>query len=308
MKKFLIKLLLYIIIMTVCVLGSIVVLEPQFSTDYTASIVDKVERLESIQGPKLILVGNSNLALGMDSSILEKELGIPVVNMGLHGGLGNQFNYNVAKYNIAPGDIVVLSNTHFDEGVVIDPPLAWITIENGEDYWRLIPKESWPDMLRAFPNYVVDTLSAFASRHAQSVRGLYSRSAFNAYGDNVVSREEGQMVFSEGLVTVPEITEAGVTQINDFNAFCQSQGAVCLLAGYPIAFGQYSPSEEAFQQLQEELENVLECEIISDFTDYFFDYTYFYDTQYHLTDAGVKLRTHQLAKDLLRWKESYLTS
>jgi len=56
--------------------------------------------------------------------------------------------------------------------------------------------------------------------------------------------------------------------------------------------------------MQQQLENGLTCSLISDYEDYFYDYQYFYDTQYHLTTEGVRMRTEQLAEDILRWQST----
>ena len=45
---------------------------PQYSGGYDASLIDKVERLKSIAGPKIVLIGNSNLSFGIDSERLEQ--------------------------------------------------------------------------------------------------------------------------------------------------------------------------------------------------------------------------------------------
>lgn len=42
-------------------------LSPQYLMNYQASLIDKVERAENIDEPKIVLLGNSNLAFGMDS-------------------------------------------------------------------------------------------------------------------------------------------------------------------------------------------------------------------------------------------------
>ena len=50
-----------------------------------------------IEEPKIILIGNSNLAFGIDSEKIENSVGMPVVNLGLHGSLGNEFHESMAK-------------------------------------------------------------------------------------------------------------------------------------------------------------------------------------------------------------------
>ena len=78
----------------------------QYNDNYDAALVDKVERLKSITEPKIILVGDSNVAFGINSKKIEEELGMPVVNLGLHGALGNAFHEQIAKLDIGGGGYI----------------------------------------------------------------------------------------------------------------------------------------------------------------------------------------------------------
>ena len=86
MWKFILKLILFLGITA----GFLLHLSPQYLGNYQASLIDKVQRLESIHEPKIVLIGDSNLAFGIDSEKIEEAFDMPVVNMGLHGGLGNE--------------------------------------------------------------------------------------------------------------------------------------------------------------------------------------------------------------------------
>ena len=75
------------------------------------------------------------------------------------------------------------------------------------------------------------------------------------------------------------------------------------MAGYPIGKGELTAPEEEFVKIQKILSERLACPVISDYRDYMFDYSLFFDTDLHLTTEGVTLRTQQLIEDLQRWKE-----
>ena len=96
MLKFLKKILLFFLLLLIEIAGitafSYFVIGSQYQYNYQASLIDKVERLTSIDEPKIILVGHSNLSFGIKSEMLEEALGMPVVNLGLHGGLGNAYH------------------------------------------------------------------------------------------------------------------------------------------------------------------------------------------------------------------------
>ena len=302
MKKLVLKIFcLFGIVSILCSLYCVIfffAIPPQYIQSFQGALIDKVERLESIEGPKIILAGNSNLAFGMDSRLLEEKTGMPVVNLGLHGGLGNDFQERIARLNVQQGDIVVIANSNYKDGS-IQKNLMWITVENHKELMKIPDFLQWIDILPALPDYLFNKMSLYFSGRGNQIEDLeYTRGAFNAYGDNVCIRNESKYKFKQGDINVPQIDEKNIKEINDFNKFCEERGAALVIAGYPIADGEYTPNRELYKEFQRELEGKVECTIISDFTDYFYPYSYFYDTALHLTTDGAKLRTEQLYDDL----------
>ena len=291
------------------ILFDCLVISSQYKNNYQASLIDKVERLNSIKEPKIILVGNSNLSFGINSAMIEEELGVPVVNLGLHGGLGNAFHEEIAKLNINKDDIVVVCHSNFeDDDDIPDPSLAWITFDWNKSLASIIRTKDYLQMIPAYPNYFRDSFSLWLSKKGnQSVDTCYSRKAFNKYGDIVYRPEKQQMtsdeLFASQLVTVPKINSTCIDRLNMLNDFCTQRGATLLVAGYPIAYGHYSDfSANDFINFQNELSNKLNCPIISNYTDYFYPYDYFYNTILHLTEEGANMRTRQLINDMKTWE------
>ena len=308
MKKLIFKLLTYITLVgLISVLGlaaffSIVV--PQYSYNYNASMVDKVNKLKSIEGEKIILLGNSNVAFGFDSELMEKELGMPVVNMGLHGGLGNAFHEKMVQYNLNAGDIVIVAHNYYsDDGKLGDYALAWITLENHFELYKCLDTKDIWGMLCYLPDYIRNSCELYFSNEGnQHSEGVYDRSAFNEYGDIAVERPELIYTFGPGKIKPPGISAECAERLNRLNAACGKIGATLLVSAYPIANGEFTAPAEDFKEFQRQLDEALDCEIISDFTDYLIDYQYFYDTMLHLNDEGVEIRTRQLITDISEWK------
>lgn len=271
---------------------------------FQAALLDKTERLRSIDEPKLILIGNSNLAFGVDSEKIQEALGMPVVNMGLHGGLGNAFLENMVKLDISEGDIVVVCHSDYDDdGTIPDPALAWITVEMHPEFWKLIPAKAIPQMLKAYPSYLYSSAVRFLTGSPKNVPETgtsYSRAGFNAFGD-VCVRGEDSFVFTEDSVAVPQVGEETAARLNALNHYILSRGATMVVAGYPIGSGEFTPAKAEFDAFEAQLREALDCPVISRFADYFIPYSCFYDTVFHLNDEGVKLRTGQLIADLQDW-------
>lgn len=278
---------------------------PQYLNNYQASLIDKNERLCSIEGPKIVLVGNSNLAFGIDSRAIEEAFGMPVVNMGMHGGVGNPFNEQAALQNVCPGDIVILSYSNFNDGDVIrNQELAWITIENHPDLWKYIRLKDWPEMIKAYPTYLKDCLDLWSQGTGNLDSGdEYSRLRFNEYGDNIYDRPVlvPETDFSE--VHIPEIGDATINRINALNAQLEEKGATLLMTAYPTAICEYTPPREEYEAFSDTIEELLDCPLISRYEDYMMDKELFYNTYLHLNNEGVQVRTQMLIADLQKYLE-----
>lgn len=282
-------------------LGYINYVLPQYDDRYAASLLDKVERLESINGPKIVLIGNSNLAYGINSKLLEDALGMPVVNMGLSGSLGSAFHENMAKYNVCPGDVYVICHSGFDDNDRIQNPVeAWTCIENHFHLWKLLRWSDMPDMLQALPTYLERAFNQYSYADNRELMDGEKRTAFNEYGDFAIYREYNGYT-TEGEVKPSEVGDECVNRINELNQYLSSRGANLVIAGYPIVSCATTASDEEFVSFQNELEKRLDCPVISNYLDYKFDEMYFYDFVLHLTSEGAELRTQQLIVDLQKY-------
>lgn len=309
MKQFVMKIGLLLI----CIIGSIVIINglflhymsPQYLYGFDASIIDKIDRAKSISEPKIILVGNSNLAFGVNSCLIEQEFEMPVVNMGLHGSLGNEFHENMAKDSINVGDIVIVCHNNFDEyDGTVDPVLVWTTIENHFNLWKLVPLRDYWRMFVAFPTYMNKVYALYEEGAGnQKGTGAYTREAFNEYGDNAWPRPDDNMNDYSKDERVSKVSATFVKRCNRLYEYCNKRGALLVVAGFPICQGEHTPDLEEYKQLQQILEERLECPIISNFEDYIMDYHYFYDGTPHLNDEGTLIRTQLLIDDLRRWME-----
>lgn len=313
MKKFLFKLLLLlssqVSIWIVLALISVFIIGNHYQGSYTASLSDKVARLKAINEPKIILETDSNLAFGIYSPMIEEALNMPVVNMGIHSEFGNAFNENMMKLNLNSGDIVIVCHLTFsDDNTIKDPPLMWKTIEYNQELWKIIRPEDYHDMIQTWPGYLWDAFMSWL-KGGTDYEPPYSRRAFNKYGDVVKRPEESrkplETLIKEREVKVRDINDICINRINELNKYVKEHGATLLVAGYPIISGDFTPPPEDYDAFTRELSERLDCEVISDYRDYFIPYQYFYDTIYHLDEEGAKIRTSQLIKDIKRWQSKH---
>ncbi|MCR5655304.1 MAG: hypothetical protein K6G07_06675 [Lachnospiraceae bacterium] len=300
MKKnvlFFAKCILVLVLLVVFCFGAVM---PQYTLNYQAALLDKHARLMSIDEPKIVLVGNSNLVFGMDSAMVEEAMGMPVVNMGMHGGLGNPFNEQAAVQNLHPGDIVILSYSNFDDKDVIkNQELAWITIEDHFELYSYVRKQDWPDMIRAYPTYLKDCLTLWADGTGNMDSGdEYSRTQFNEYGDNIYDRPGLVPGTDLSEVHIPAIGQSTVDRINALNDTVTAAGATLLITAYPTPITEQTAGVDEYAAFSDEIDERIDAPLISRYEDYMMDASYFYNTYLHLNNEGVKVRTEMFIEDL----------
>lgn len=81
--------------------------EPGTRVDYFGAMAAKHRRLAALGSPKAVLIGGSNVALGLDSRLLEEALCKPVVNLSMHASLGFNFMVEEVAERLGPGDVVI---------------------------------------------------------------------------------------------------------------------------------------------------------------------------------------------------------
>lgn len=307
MKKMLIKIFVmfcFLYLIAGCIM-------PRYKESYMAAFVDKYNYAQSIDTPKIVLVGDSNCAFGIDSEMLEKELNMPVVNMGLHGGVGDTFLMDCTKPIIKKGDIVIMAWAGYERGVgITDGPLAWMVLEDNAELWKYVNTKDYKVLYDSFPIYLKKCINIW--RRDYKVQGTapapYNRRSFNLYGDiDTVGTEN---IMDGGYVdTVPYPTAINYEHIrymNDYVSYIEQKGAVAVVAFSPIIMFDGQTSLDELNEHKKQLVEALNCSVISNFEDYLYPTDYFYDTNYHLNDMGKVYRTRQLIKDIQMWETARL--
>ncbi len=95
---------------------------------YFAGSLLQLDLLKNTPSPRIILVGGSNVSFGLDAELMQRTLGIPVINDGLHAGLGIVPLRELQEYFRA-GDIVIISleYTMFSSESVMEGDLAFLS-------------------------------------------------------------------------------------------------------------------------------------------------------------------------------------
>lgn len=278
-----------------------------YGDSYYAALSLKSERLDSLQTPKLVVIGGSSTAFGIDSKIAEKELGMPCVNFGLYAAFGLKCMLDLSLDSLGEGDIAVIapeySSQMFSEYVGYEYLLE-AADSDSEIAWKLGIRYL-EGFLAALPDFISSKRMLLASEN-RGGDGVYSLSSFDSYGDIVYPRENNIMDGGFSEDNLPEIGTAIVSDsfadmINSYARKARQRGAAVYFGFCPVN----SLAVEATENIDkagflDALTAKLDCPVISSLDDHIMDAGYFYDSNYHMNESGAVYNTVLLVNDIKR--------
>lgn len=279
---------------------------PVYSDSFVGALDDKLELLRETEGEKIVVIGGSSVAFGLDSALIESYTGMPVVNFGLYAALGTKLMLDLSLPHINDGDIVILS-PELDSQTLSTYFSAATTLRalDGSLFPTLfdIPAEHYASLYGASWDYTAEKLG-YLLGEKPTYEGIYNSENFNGYGDI----KEG--LRPENIMTVyydpnTEITLDPSILSPDFRDYLNEYVRKCKKKGAEVWFS-YAPMNELAiskradaKAFGEYLEKEIDAKFISYIEDYIIPANYFYDTNFHLNDGGVLLRTIRLIEDIL---------
>lgn len=272
--------------------------------EFMAASIDKELRHKVLPAPRLVFLGGSNLAFGIDSKKISESVGLPVLNMGLHAGLGLNFILNEAKKDIKPNDVIILSTEYFlpPQGSVklqsllvdVNPKAITYAASNPSDYIRLTNR----NFQRCLSTLFYLCLHKITGKEINEK--IYRRGAFSAEGDNIAHLSDTTKYPIDFSVTYKNEYSDGIKAINQFIDIAKSASAKVyyIYPNYPkSAFILHNGSITWFAR---EMNQRLNCQVLGTPADFVLDDSLYYDSFYHLNKTGRKLRTDALINLLKR--------
>lgn len=295
------------------VLGIAFLAPSQYSNTFYGALDAKYNRLTSIEHDKIVVVGGSSVAFGLDSALIEEYMGMPVVNFGLYADLGTRLMLELSRDHIGEGDIVILAPEL--DAQTLSMYFSWEnTLKAFDDDMSMLGEldrsvDEWLFSINGFWQLASAKLKYMISGEKPTPDDVYSADNFNEYGDidktkfpreNNIMRNYYLTGENYAVNLDPSIVESEfLDYLNEYIRECKENGATVYFSWCPVnILGVTDASDETVEAFQRFFKENLECEVISDLDDYIIDSHYFYDTNMHLNDAGVKLRTVNLLKDL----------
>lgn len=273
------------------------------SNSYMAEMIDKHKRLNEIKGKKIIFAGGSNLAFGLNSEEVEKAFSIPVVNLGLHAGLGLDFILNEAADAMKSGDVVFLSIEYFldNEGTYELKKNTSELFKDSRKYYKYHLKQEISSNLDQTRNHIKTFIAVkrkVPNTEPKKKNISYTRAAFNKYGDHTghIGWPSKNPLADRGILNYQKW--GAIDGLNKFQKMARARNVnvFFLYPNYPES--EYKKNKQVIERLAVDIKHYLKMDTANEPDDFVFPDSLFYDTVYHLSGQGRDLRTKKLIEVL----------
>lgn len=279
-----------------------------YDETYLAGLQDKWDTLAELPGNRIVIAGGSGAAFGLRCDLLEQELPeYSAVNFGLYAGLGTTVMLELMKPLLREGDIVIFSPEQSSQTLsdFFGPETMWQAADGKPELLTALSAMRWGKMAGSFPTFAGEKTKLWLEKNQPAGDGVYARSSFNAYGDiQIPNRDRNVMAggfdpnmpisFDPALPTA-EFLDA----VNDFSRWCGENGITFCYRDCPMNGAAASGEERTrLADFHAQLAEKLDCPILGNPEALLMDAGWFFDTNFHLNDAGAVVNTAMLAGEL----------
>lgn len=282
------------------------VLPPQYDDTFLGELKYKCEALDQTKGKRIIFVGGSSVAFGVDSALVAEKLPeYSVVNFGMYAGLGTKVMLDLSMDSVRAGDIVIISPEQEKQTLsnYFNGEAMWQALDGAFPLLKRIDSGDIGNLVGQFPYFASEKLGYVMEKSKPNPEGVYNRSAFNEYGD-VVAREcaYNTMVEEYDRNTLISFDEKVLDAdfIDYLNAYAEEltrRGATVWYRFCPmnaLAIEEGSDIDKYYEFLQSKLSFY----VIGDPNDCVMEKEWFYDTNFHLNASGKVINTNQIIRDI----------
>ena len=277
---------------------------PRVSKSLIFATIKKDSLLANTPPPRIILVGGSNLSMGLNSRIIKDSLQLNPVNTAIHAAFGIRYIIENTLQNIKKGDIIVLCMEYdhfFDKWDRSYEELFRVVFDIDKSKFHML--SFTPTQLLRYLKYTNKVISSRLNINEYfgvEEHEVYGVSAYNEYGD-VFTYWDYENFHSDfevhKAIDVNRYNPQVIAELKRIEDELHKKGCV-LLISYP------GYQDISFNNLKDAIKKVEEEFLINGFSvlgnpeRYMMPDSLIFDTPYHLNKQGVDRRTKLLVEDL----------
>ena len=281
-------------------------LPAQYDNTFLGELKYKCEALDQTDGKRIVFLGGSNVAFGVDSALIEEELPeYSVVNFGMYAALGTKVMLDLSIDSFRPGDIVIISPEQEAQTIsnYFNGEAMWQALDGAFPLLTRIDRNDLGKLVGQFPYFASRKFSYYIRKDKPNPSGVYNRGVFNEYGDIVSKECTYNVMANEYDINTPihfDETMLDTVFIDYLNAFAEKLTARGVTVWYrfcpmnELAVEEGSDIDNYYELLQDRLQFY----IIGDPNNSVMEEEWFYDTNFHLNASGKAINTNQIIRDI----------
>ena len=303
MRKFVVKILIFagvVLCATTLLWRCMITVENNYSIrSHETNVRRQIERLDTLQSPKIIFIGGSGCGFGISSPMIRDHSHMNVCNTGTHAGLGLRLQVELYRKCISKGDIVVIIPEYEQyTGLFLGDETVFriFTSTYKPGYKHISVRQQFhlfPYVAKAFHDDAI--MKGLKEVDATSP---YSIASLNEYGDveNYAYRNHREAAWKPNALE-GDVDKTVIPYLKGLYQECIEKQATMLI--FPPAFrqGAFEFNEGKIEEIWNMLEQS-DLPVVSNPRACMLPDSLYYDTDYHLTYEGVVIRTNKLIADL----------
>ena len=287
-------------------------LPPQFGETYYGELPIMKKKLYESKRKKIVFLGNSSVAFGIRTDLIQQELpDYDVVNFGLYGTIGTKTMLDWSKKAVKEGDIMVVLPEPYPQtsSLYFSAKDVWRAADGDYSLLQGLSKKERQNLVGSFFSYVGEKFEFMMGKNKISTDGPYSKKAFlkedGSYAD-YLTYDRPYNVMMGGYDQANPISYSidvygpgFLTYLDDYASFCKEKGAKAYLGFCPVDSLSLSGDPGiASDSLYDSLSKKVSLPLLGHPEKSILDYRYFYDNNVHLNSSGAYVYTNLLCEDL----------
>ena len=269
-------------------------------------------RLKNTDEKKMIILGTSSVAFGLDTELLENELydaGLEytVCSFGLYGALGTKIMLDLAKDYINEGDIVIFAPEYIDQelSLFFSSEHTWRAMDGHFEMLSKLDSDNKKTMVGNYTKFVSEKKKYLKEGIKAKTNDVYNKSSFNDKCNMIYDRKYNEMDsgFDKNALVKLDTSifdKDFISYVNEYANYVRKQNAEIYYAFSPINALSLDKiySDDDVYNFYCFIQDNFNFKVIGNIKNYILDSEWFYDSNVHLNSSGAIVRTSLLLDDI----------
>lgn len=268
---------------------------------------------QQIQGKKVLIVSGSNALFGIDSKLLSKHFKLPVLNYGVNAGIELPLILHLAKRAINPGDIVLAPleyTMYLHDSKLGMQVIDYLLAREPSFFWKL----SFGEQLYLLSHITLKrVVQGYNYQGGEPItKGLYGAHHIDHYGDQINTSLKFKEPYMQDVILKhqenPErygdiffTNKLGWKYLEEFMKWANSNHVkIIFIPSTQMKDNSYftnSKEKIFYENIAKEVRK-RGWNYLGNPYNYMYKSSFYFNTNFHLTEQGRKIRTEQIIKDI----------